>query len=411
MTNLEKWRALTSQLETPANFVDLAWYAAVLTALERRVFYGDPSRPHFINGFFLFVGKPALGKGTIMREAAKLISRGLAPKNEAGGYDKDPITGEKRRLFQQMPDTVTFEQLISVIAKSTKVFKHTAPSGETKAEAHASVYFHLEELSSLLKPSKSEDVARFLLQMYDCAPYTYSTKHHGTYVLKQPCLNFMAGTQVDYIRKAEQSGLLGEGLFSRFIICYEKDKRQSVFEFGDLSDEQKRYQEELSVWLANLSTLYGSLKYADDTVSVAMQQWCEAEDKYLSAYGDGKLSNYFARRKDHVKRLAAAIHFSDSRDMSITLPPFREASAMCRRLESTVIQLASLTGRNALFPLQERILALIESGPKTNAEVMEALRADANLVEVNDILRLLVECKKIIYENEQWKIRRNMSEE
>jgi len=410
MTNLEKWRVVTSQLETPDNFVDLAWYAAVLTALERRVFYGDLDRPHFINGFFLFVGKPSLGKGTIMREAAKLISKGLAPKNEAGGYEKDPITGERRRLFQQMPDTVTFEQLISVIAKSTKTLKYGQPPDE-KAYAHASVYFHLEELSSLLKPNKSEDVGRFLLTMYDCAPYTYSTKHHGTFVLKQPCLNFMAGTQVDYIRKAEQTGLLGEGLFSRFIICYEKTERQAVFEFGNLTDEQKQFKDELALWLANLSSLFGPLQYADSSVSSAMQKWWEDEKQYLNAFGDSKLANYFARRKDHVKRLAAAIHFSDSMDMIIPISAFRKAADLCRKVESTVIQLAALTGRNALFPLQERILAFIEVSPRTNAELMELLRADANYQEATEILNFLQKCNKITYLNEKWQRVRSMSDE
>jgi len=115
MTNFLKWKSLTSALESPDLFLDLSWYWAVATALERRVFYGDLSRPQFCNMFLLLVGPPAVGKGTAMREATKLL-HAFPFVDDKGIGRKDPITLEDEKLFRNLPDTLTFEKLIEIFA-------------------------------------------------------------------------------------------------------------------------------------------------------------------------------------------------------------------------------------------------------------------------------------------------------
>lgn len=393
MTNFQKWKSLTQALESPEIFLDLSWYWAVSTALERRVYYGDLARPQFCNMFLLFVGPPAVGKGTALREATKLL-HAFNYTDEKGLEREDPFTLTKEKLFKLLPDNLTFEKLVDILARSPARAFITGPQ---TAASYTAYHFALEELSSLLKRNKTDDVARFLLNLYDGEPFQYATKHHGSYTLKNCCLGFIAGTQVDFIRKAEADGLLGEGLFSRFIIAYERAPRQRVFDYPPLTEEQSLQKKSLQIWLRELSKIKGRILVSEET-GLHLQSWWEKEAEYLSQYAEGKLANYFARRKDQVKRLAAAMHFSESLTMEIPRERFDEAADLLRRLESSVIRLVNQTGRNQLFPIGERLVRDIQfAGPagRTRAQVMGFLLPEMDFNEAEGLLEMLVTSNRI----------------
>ena len=402
MTNFLKWKSLTSALESPDLFLDLSWYWAVATALERRVFYGDLSRPQFCNMFLLLVGPPAVGKGTAMREATKLL-HAFPFIDDKGIGRKDPITLEDEKLFRNLPDTLTFEKLIEIFAD--KKAPRAIILGPQSAMSYTAFHFALEELSALLKKNKTDDVARFLLNLYDGEPFQYATKHHGTFTLKNCCLGFIAGTQVDFIRKAESDGLLGEGLFSRFIIAYCQAPRQRVFDYPPLTPEQKEHKAHLQKWLRDLSKLRGRVTFNESTGQF-LQNWWEQEAHHLSQYTEGKLANYFARRKDQVKRLAAAMHFSESTEMEIPQERFEEAASLLRKLEGSVIRLVNQTGRNTLYPVGERLVSDVRlSMPKgrSNAEVMGFLLPEMEFQEAENMLKMLVSAKRLLFDGMTYK--------
>ena len=400
MTNHEKFRFFTSALESPDSFIDLAWWWAVSTALERRVHYGDLSRPQFCNMYVLFVGPPAVGKGTAMREAANLL-HAFPYRDAKGNVRINPVTATPELLFKQLPDALTFEKLVEVLAKLPPKEYITGPNSATHYTAS---HFLLEELSSLLKRNKTEDVARFLLTLYDGQPFEYATKHHGTYVIRNSSLAFIAGTQVDFIRKAEQDGLLGEGLFSRFIICYERQPRQRVFDYPALTDEQKAYKKELQVWLHGLSKIKGQVTVSAET-SEWLQKWYEEEAVHLASYNESKLANYFSRRKDQVKRLAAAMNFSESVDLMIPLHCFESSIAVLRRFESSVIRLANQTGRNQLYPVAERLISDIKlagQAGRSLASVMGFLLPEMDFPEAENLIKQLQQAGRIKFDGSKF---------
>jgi len=402
MTNFQKWKELTSALESPDIFLDLSWYWAVATALERRVFYGDLSRPQFCNMFLLLVGPPAVGKGTSMREATKLL-HAYPYQDDKGIGRKDPLTLEDEKLFRNLPDTLTFEKLIEIFAD--KKAPRAIILGPQSAISYTAFHFALEELSALLKKNKTDDVARFLLNLYDGEPFQYATKHHGSFVLKNCCLGFIAGTQVDFIRKAEQEGLLGEGLFSRFIIAYATTPRQRVFDYPPLTDEQKAHKSTLQLWLKGLSKLRGRVTFSEDTGRY-LQHWWETEATHLAQYNDGKLANYFARRKDQVKRLAAARHFSESTEMEISLESFEWAASLLRTLEGSVIRLVNQTGRNTLYPIGERLVSFVRLAAdrgRSAGEVMGFLLPEMEFKEAEDILKMLTAAGRLKFDGMKYK--------
>lgn len=402
MTNLDRWMSYTDPLEAHDDFIKMSWYFACSAALERRVWYGDFSRAMFVAQYVLFVGPPGVGKGSSMREGFKML-RKYAARNPDGSkrYRKDDPK-ELEPLFFSLPDTVIFEQLIQSIADHT--FPFVIP-GTGDIYAHSSAYFGLEELSSLMRKNKSEDVCRLLLNLYDNVPYRYETKKSGKASLTNGCLNLLAGTQVDFIRRCEKDGILGEGLISRFLIVYCDTKRKTMFEYPPLTPEQLEHQDHLQKWLYRLSSVYGRIQYEDPVADPKwLLEWWQEEYRYLERFIDSKLANYFDRRKDHVMKLAAAIHFSESDSLIITRRAFEEAIRLVRHFELGAIKVAQKAGRNTAFPIQERLVSFIRQRPRTNSEVYRMLESEMDLTEIMNSLALLTAAGRIEQDGDIWRV-------
>ena len=395
MTNKQKWDSVTEALESPQIFIDLSWYFTISAALQRRVWFGNYNRAMFSNMYVLFVAPPATGKGTAAREGAKLLNKYALPGPD-GKPLIDPETKEPRMLFTVLPDAVTFEKLVHLIAHCTQTVNATPEI----VYAHASAYFALEELSSLFRRQKAEDVCRFLLNMYDCVPFKYDTKNAKTSTIKNGCLSLIACTQLDFMRKAENDGLLGEGLFSRMLIAYAERTRQVRFHYADLTAEQLQHQKDLQLWTKELHKLYGQVQY-DSSVHDWLEAWWKDEREYLAQYQDGKLAEYFSRRKDQVIKLAIAHHFSENLNLHIDLKSFEFSAGLTRDLEPGVVKIARRTGRNAAFPIHERLIAYCKK-PRSNMEVMDFLSSELDLTESLNTLVQLQQTGRIAQQGDIW---------
>lgn len=391
MTNHEKWQHLTKDLEAPQRFLDFAFYFAISAALERRVFFGDPARALYCNQYIMLVGPPGLGKGVSMREANHLLK-----KHDFRLPDNSPIidrnTKQPRKLFYQLPSAVTFEKLAFDFADATVPYLRADGS----IYAHASGYFLLEELSSLFRKNKSEDVARFLLNLYDNEPFDYKTRHHGTAEIKNGCLNLLTGFTHDFLRSAEENGLLGEGLFSRSLLVVEERPRQIKFHYSDLTADQLQCQTDLQNHLKSLSRIYGRIKESAETHEWLEEWWAE-EFEHLLAFGDDKLMKFFSRRKVQMMKLAAAIHFSETaEEFEIPLAIYQQAAALIRDAEPGVIKISRRTGRNPQYSIQERILSWLKVKPRQYHEVVKRFAHEVDINQLNVIMQGLIMGNQVI---------------
>lgn len=400
-TNLERWQHLTKDLGAPPQFLHFAYLAGVSMALERRVFYGDLHRPLFVNNFTILVGPAGVGKGQSMREIKRII--GALPRI---GPDKQPVrnpkTGENVPLFNPLSDTMTFEYLVQALAKEKRHI--TRPDGNIYE--YSPGYLCLEELSSLLRINKADDVARLLLNLYDSSePFRYSTKKAGDYEIRDGCLNLIAGTTVDFLQKAEQSGMLGEGLFSRMIIVYADRRPFDRFEQNILEESQLTAQKELRAHFFRLGHLFGPVTYSRDTLGW-LEQWWSKEQVHITSYGDEKLANFFSRRKVQVMKLAAAIHFSETcNSFEIQTQSFETAARLIRELEEPIVRLARKTGRNVQYSTIERFVGhLALKKVMTHGEVLQFLSADLQMRDIIDALEMLEQSKRIIRNQDTYTI-------
>lgn len=390
MTNYDHFVNMTRGLPAPQIYLDVAWYFSVSAALERRVWFGDSARPLRANQFVLFVGPPGIGKGLALRESNRLLSKYpmLDPK---GQIVIDPTTHKERPRFYQMPDATSFEQLCHEVAASRAIFK----IGDHE-ETHCSTYFLLEELSSLFRLKKSEDIARLLLNMYDNQPFKYKViRTGGSAIIDKGCMNFIAGTTLGFMKEAENTGMIGEGLASRFLIVHAFEQRHVRFGLPEMTDDQRASEKHLQKWLFALSRVHGQALVLPETEKW-LQDWWIAEDKHLKDFEDEKLLNFFSRRQVQVTKLAMARHFSESLDMTLTTDDFIWASQFVRSLEPNVVEIARRSGRNAEYSVQENFIRWINRHPgQDHAAVVARLAPDLDMAAIVHTLTLLQQARAI----------------
>jgi len=405
MTNFQRFMAMTSGLDAPTQYLKMAWLFCVSAALERRVIFGDSQRPLFANQYMMLIGPAGLGKGLALSEIARLLGRFplYTPEERSKPPHErkpviDPETHLPRKQFHSLPDATTYEQLVWELAETLTVYVDDNGTSYTCNAA----YSCLEELSSLLRPKKAEDVARFLLNMYDGKPYKYSTRTAGKAHIETGCLNFVAGTTPDFLEDAEQNKLIGEGLLSRFLLVYAPESdRPARFHIPKLTNEQLAYQDHLQRWLSFLGTIYGQVEHADEDTFKFLETWWTSEALRIRRFQDERLEKAFARRKVHVIKLAMALHFSESADMRLNRANFESAISLAHELERHAIELLRCTGNNKTYGLQRKLInSLRVKSPQMISEIMLMLSPHLDLTGIMSIIDLATKGSEIAAEGD-----------
>lgn len=381
MTNYERWQLLTRKLPSPQSYIDFGFYMMISIALQRRVWYYDQQQL-FPNQYIVFVGPPAVGKGLVLGQMAKLLR---FHKYEKGTPIATSVGPEFPSLFPLGADSITFEELMSAIVKCTR--RITTP--DRQPYAHCSYAFLLPELSSLFK-KKTEDVCKFMLNAYDCEPYDYHTKHQGVHVLRQLCLNFVAATQPHFLKEAARHGIFDQGLSSRTLFLFESERRFDEFHIdSSRTPESVAAEGELLAWLKQLSTVYGKLTYNEET-SEYLNHWyknihCPVENSAI-----GKLRDYLGRKKVIAMKLAAAIHFAEEISYEIPLTAIQTAISMLDKIEPAIAAGLNMTGRNELHTATRSILSYIKERKEVmKSELVIQFCVDLELTQLETCLKEL----------------------
>ncbi len=382
MSNYEKWLLYTKNLPSPQSYIDFGFYYLISTCLQRRVWFGsEKDMPLFCNQYVCFVGPPGIGKGLVLGIIAKLLKH---HRNEKKSPIKTNIGQEYPPLYPIGADSITFEALLADVADSTCYI----PTPEGKTYVHTSYAFVLEELSSLFK-RKTEDVVKFLLNAYDCKEYEYKTKHNSCNIIRRLCLNFLAGTQPDFLKDANDAGIFGQGFSSRTIFIFETTPRFMSFHIAGISDEQKKAKGDLLIWIKCLSTLYGQIVYDKECYDY-LEDWYQRTIVPRFSTANDNMKNYYSRMNITVLKLAAAIHFAENMQLTIPLSTFRRATELLTRLETNMSAGLSMAGKNPLHFHVRKILGFIKQNKEVDERTLVLeFGADLDLEKIHQIIREL----------------------
>ncbi len=370
-------------IPSPQIWIDFGWYFLIGAALQRRVWLYDDARPLFANSYVCFVGPPGSGKGLILGPIADILRH---HKKLKGQRIKTSIGYEMPGIFPVGADSITFEALVADVASGCG--RIPTPNGDQYV--HCSYTFVLEELSSLFK-HKTQDVVKFLTNAYDCKSYDYKTKHQGCDIVRNLCMSFIAGTQQDFLKEATDAHIFTQGFASRALFLFETTPRFERFHLGELDEEQKQGYKEILEWVKHLSTLYGKVTYDSDTYAF-LEDWYIKEFVPQKERATGKMQTYFARKKVIMLKLAMAIHFSESTELTIHMPSFEKAITLLTKVEITMAAGLNMAGRNELHLHGRQIMLFIKEAGKagrSKSEIVLEFGADLDVNEIESCIKEL----------------------
>jgi len=391
MTNIERWREYNRDIFSPAIWIDLGWLYCVSSALQRRVWYGNlRHHPLFPNLYIVLVGPPALGKGLVL-DAVNLILRHhlFKPQNleeEFTQYLKSANNGNAPLLIPMGPNDCTYEALTREMSTGIRSIPYM-DSGKEKVYAHSSMSFVLPEFKSLFKRNEDK-LPTFTLQTYDCLPmYSYKTKHDKPDFIHNCCLNILSACTPDFIPDASKFKIFNDGFVSRTIFSFERKARIQRFHLMPPGEDQIEMFDHLLEWIRTLTTIFGEMKYSPE-VFTFLEDWYQNVHVKKEETAGTRMQTYYGRKRVHLLKLAACIHFSDSVEMEIPLAPFKQALEILDTLEDNMIWGFSLGGRNELAPVTKDILMFIKSrmGPVDRAQILAEFCSEINLKELEGIL-------------------------
>lgn len=422
MTNFDRWQLYMKDLNCPQSFVDFGFYYTVSVALQRRVWCGPEHMPLYPNLYIILVGEPGIGKGIAIKPVNRLLKHHQLDINGAEKVDKTDGTDEIRevlefaqkfnsnnpaaakedddkQLFPSAADATTYEALVQSMARSTRMISYKAHDKDLQKEVkkiytHSSVYFCLEEISSLFR-RHTEDVVNFLLVAFDCGDYEYRTKTQGRDRIKRCCLSLFGGTTPQFMHDTFNSKLLGEGFSSRTIFIFESANRKNDLFIPSLSSEQVSAMLHIQTHVRNLSRLYGHAQFSPEAKEYLEDWW--QKHQALKPNTSPKLIPYYSRKNIHAMKLATIMHFSETADsMTIERASCEKAIAALDGVEKNMHYAVSFASANPLHATMQKIVKCIgQYGPQDFIELFMRFSDEVREAELRECINALIVQNKI----------------
>ena len=330
MTNLERWHFYLKDIESPKSFIDWSFYSMIAGCLQRRVWYASDTFQLFPNLFVLLVGPPAAGKSRVISQVGAIIQ-------DPTMIIINKTTQNEEPRFPYGADTTTQEAIIKELATTTKtIMRRDELSEKLIPYSSSPMFFVLEELATLFRRNTA-DVVNMLNQLYDSRNYTYKTKHQGNDLVRNVCVNILGGTTPNFIQEAFSNEIMSQGFTSRVILVYAPGPR-FYRQFPGVNAEQKAAQKEIVEHCKRLHDipLVGQVRLSPEAADWHKQYYESGELMEKRPNSDYRLDDYYGRKNVHLLKLAMAVHFSDSVDMTITLKSMLIASALLDETETNM---------------------------------------------------------------------------
>ena len=393
MTNIEKWRHFLKDLESPDLFIDWGFYSMIATALQRRVWLYPDTFTLYPNLFTMLVGPPAAGKSRVIAQVSEFIKNQLL-------IEKIPLKKKNEVKIQPYypisADTITQEALIRYIVKECgREFSYERDSKKIKS-AHFSVGFMIEELAVLLRKN-TENIVNMLNQFYDSRDFSYKTKHQGTDIIKNVCVNMLGGTTPSFIREAFSDKIISQGFTSRVIMIY-GDGPRFLRQFPGVDEKQKAMKTEIIEHLKALHKVGGPLTFTDEAEAFHREVYESGKISRDVVNKDHRLETYYGRKNVHLLKLSMIMHFADQTESyCIEKSTVERALRFLAHTEARMHEAYITSGRNVLAEAQRRLMQYIidAKGPVKYKKLWVTFIDDLNKDELLQCLEFLLATNQI----------------
>ena len=209
----------------------------------------------------------------------------------------------------------------------------------------------------------------------------------------------MGAATPDFMRKIFRDEIGDEGFKSRCIFIFEHKDRKTAAFIPELNEHQKECELYLLNHIKNLTNLYGQVEVQPEAIEFIEDWWKRSQ--VLRPNINDKLKHYYARKKVHVLKLACAIHFAESLEMTLNRAECEQAVKMLDMVEPRMHHALIVDSKNPYYQLGMKILKyLTEAGGKSLNELRayfwEQLPTNDPNKALDDTLNHYVSIGKII---------------
>ena len=331
--------------EIPVEFVQWSCLALVAACVGDRVFfYRLKDEPLYPNLYTILVDDSGKGKG----RAASLVER----------FCRDIPVVHYRRM------KVTAPKLIDVLGKEgyTEEGVQLIPSPK--------IFLVMPELSFYLgKGEHAQGLIEMMTELYGgSCTFSEGTRMHGDVTVRDPCINWFAGSTKEWLLNAVSPEAIKSGFFARTAVIYGEEKKQKWR--PKYQDDYKQVLNYVQMRVLELCNLRGEM-WMNPQAESWMESWLanrkEPEDEFLKPT--------FRRQREMVTKIAMLLSLCMGTSMEITLSQVVRAEKVVRKVvEKNMPDLMEFSNRTPETKNEVVIREMLRrKGEMTQSELTKAV--------------------------------------
>ena len=293
----------------PKPFAQWSALSAVAGAMGRRVWFSMANYDIRSNNFIVLIAPPGRNKSvSLILPFTKVFSRLTTPvgtteddQNFNSGLDQYGLRNYPLYVVQ---DRITPEKLAVDMTKITRLdLRLSTPAMDEFYDS--SVTLVTSEFGTFMGRHERY-LQMFMTDMWDSkAEYSHKTKTSGEYIIKGPCLNWLACATPEQFVDNLPEDARSQGLLSRMLpIYYDGDRiPQSLVQERVSDNTVNNLREDL----ADIAKMYGPMTFDEDAFKIVDE---DIKAGIPPEPTDNHLSEYVQRRVSHFIKIAIAVSAS-----------------------------------------------------------------------------------------------------
>ena len=293
----------------PKPFAQWSALSAVAGAMGRRVWYPMANYDIRSNNFIVLIAPPGRNKSvSLILPFTKVFSKLTTPigtteddQNFNSGLDQYGLRNYPLYVVQ---DRITPEKLAVDMTKITRLdLRLSSPAMDEFYDS--SVTLVTSEFGTFMGRHERY-LQMFMTDMWDSkAEYSHKTKTSGEYLIKGPCLNWLACATPEQFVDNLPEDARSQGLLSRMLpIYYDGDRIPQSLVQERVSDNTV---DNLREDLADIAKMYGPMTFDKDAFKIVDE---DIKAGIPPEPTDNHLSEYVQRRVSHFIKIAIAVSAS-----------------------------------------------------------------------------------------------------
>jgi len=283
-----------------------------------------------------------------------------------------------------------------------EVTKGTDPTTISVIRKKAQGLIYSSEFGTLLGKEKYlVGLPIFLTDIYDCPDeWESDTILRGDQRLYDVCISLLAASTPDWMndilpRNASQIGFLSRLLLVPLPPGWEKRTKPNP----DNPELRKKVLEEI----VKIAKVEGEMRMTSECSKLY-------EDWYMNlpSVPPGPKAEYLERKQDHILRLAIILQLSYNYSLEMEAQTFKDAIDIYSSIEEDVLRIIDYISMEPKMRIVQKVLEIVEFEEEIeDAKLLEIVWPQLSRPsEYDEVVRLLLRTKKVVWEEGKFKLRR-----